>query len=213
MSSTVMRKPRYREVQREGRHRAQGSLHRDLGNSVGIHRISVEPVQARTRRTEGSKARSWPLIMSALPAFPNPTIRTATAADAQDIAQLSGQLGYPSTAEETIQRLRAVNRHSEHVVYVAEAGGRLVGWIHVFARPSLTTEPSAEVAGLVVDEDCRGRGIGEALMRAAERWAIEQGYRMVTLRSNVKRLRAHAFYERLGYETVKTSKSFRKILG
>jgi GNAT superfamily N-acetyltransferase len=49
-------------------------------------------------------------------------------------------------------------------------------------------------------------------MSAAERWAIEQGYRMVTLRSNVKRLRAHAFYERLGYETIKTSKSFCKIL-
>ena len=144
---------------------------------------------------------------------PNPTIRIATAADAEGIAQLSEQLGYPSTAEETIQRLRAVCRYSEHAVYVAEAEGRLVGWIHVFARPSLTTEPSAEVASLVVDEGCRGRGIGEELMKVAERWAIEQGYRMVTLRSNVKRLRAHTFYERLGYETIKTSKSFRKILG
>jgi predicted N-acetyltransferase YhbS len=150
--------------------------------------------------------------MNALTAFPNPKIRIATVADADSIAQLSGQLGYPSTADETIQRLRAVDHHSEHAVYVAEADGRLVGWIHVFARPSVTTEPSAEVAGLVVDEYCRGRGIGQALMSAAERWAIEQGYRMVTLRSNVKRLRAHAFYERLGYETIKTSKSFCKIL-
>ena len=122
------------------------------------------------------------------------------------------QLGYPSTIDETIQRLRAVERCSEHAVYVAEANGRLVGWLHVFARPSLTTEPSAEVAGLVVDEHCRSCGIGQALMSEAERWAIEQGYRIVTLRSNVTRVRAHAFYERLGYATVKTSKSFRKIL-
>ena len=151
--------------------------------------------------------------MNALADFPNPTVRIATAADAEGVAQLSGQLGYPTTAEETVERLRSVSRYSEHAVFVAEANGKLVGWVHVFMRPSLTTEHSAEIAGLVVDEHCRGRGIGQALMSQAERWAMEQGCRMVTLRSNLKRLRAHAFYERLGYETVKISKSFRKILG
>ena len=150
--------------------------------------------------------------MSALTASPNPTIRIATAGDAKNIAELSGQLGYPSTVEETTQRLQAVSRHSGHVVYVAEVNGGLVGWIHVFARPSLTAEPSAEVAGLVVDEQYRSCGVGQALMREAERWAELEGYSAVTLRSNVKRLRAHAFYEKLGYETIKTSKSFCKFL-
>lgn len=150
--------------------------------------------------------------MSALTVFAMPTIRIATVADAEEIAQLSGQLGYPSTAEEAVERLQAVNRHAEHAVYVAETNGRLVGWIHVFSRPSLSTEPSAEVAGLVVDEHCRSRGVGEALMRQAERWAKEQGCRTVRLRSNITRLRAHAFYERLGYEIIKTSKSFYKAL-
>ncbi|MFZ0708026.1 MAG: GNAT family N-acetyltransferase [Candidatus Korobacteraceae bacterium] len=142
-----------------------------------------------------------------------PTIRLATAGDLEDIARLSGQLGYPATPDETIERLRAINRYPEHAVFVAAADGKLAGWMHVFVRPSLTTETSAEIAGLVVDEHCRSHGVGEALIGEAERWATEQGCRMVTLRSNVKRLRAHAFYERLGYETVKTSKSFRKVLG
>jgi GNAT superfamily N-acetyltransferase len=158
----------------------------------------------------GAPAR---LILSTVTDREEPTIRLATAADAEGIAQLCGQLGYPSTADEAIQRLRAVTQYSEHAVFVAEADGRLAGWIHVFLRPSLTTEPSAEVAALVVDERFRSRGIGQALMSEAELWAVEQGYRMVTLRSSVKRLRAHAFYERLGYETIKTSKSFRKMLG
>ena len=144
---------------------------------------------------------------------PRPTIRLATAADAEEIARLSGQLGYPATAEEAIERLRAVSQYREHAVFVAEADGRLAGWIHVFLRPSLTTEPSVEVAGLVVDEHTRSHGLGQALLAEAERWTMEQGYRMVTLRSNVKRVRAHAFYERLGYENNKTSKSFRKVLG
>ena len=142
----------------------------------------------------------------------NLTIRVATADDAKDIAQLAGQLGYPATVEETVERLRVVNRHSQQAVYVAEASGKLAGWIHVFVRPSLTTEPSAEVAALVVDEQCRSRGIGQALMYEAERWAKEQGCMTVRLRSNVTRLRAHAFYERLGYETLKTSKTFCKFL-
>lgn len=142
-----------------------------------------------------------------------PTIRLAAAADAEDLARLSGQLGYPSTAEEAIGRLRAVSQYREHAVFVAEVDGRLAGWIHVFLRPSLTTEPSVEVAGLVVDEHTRSHGIGQGLLAEAERWAVEQDYHTVTLRSNVKRLRAHAFYERLGYETIKTSKSFRKVLG
>lgn len=142
----------------------------------------------------------------------NLTIRLATAADAEGIAQLAGQLGYPATVEETIQRLCVVNRHSQQAVYVAEANGRTAGWVHAFVRPSLTTEPSAEVAALVVDEQCRSRGIGQALMTEAERWAKQQGCVTVRLRSNVTRLRAHAFYERLGYETLKTSKTFCKFL-
>jgi GNAT superfamily N-acetyltransferase len=141
------------------------------------------------------------------------TIRMASAADAEDLARLSGQLGYPSTGPETIQRLAAVNRYPEHAVFIAETNGTMVGWLHVFVRPSLTTDSSAEVAGLVVDEHCRSYGIGQALLTEAERWAAEQACSMVTLRSNVKRLRAHAFYERLGYEAIKTSKSFRKIVG
>jgi GNAT superfamily N-acetyltransferase len=68
-----------------------------------------------------------------------------------------------------------VNRYAKHAVFVAEANGRLVGWIHVFARPSLTTDPSAKVAGLVVDKPFRGRGIGKPLVSQAERWAKEEG--------------------------------------
>ena len=150
--------------------------------------------------------------MNPSPTSADPTIRLASDADAEDIARLSGQLGYPTTSDETIERLGAVHRHSEHAVFVAEAAGRVAGWIHVFARPSLTTEFSAEIAGLVVDESCRSRGIGEALMQHVEQWARNNGCESVRLRSNITRARAHAFYERLGYELAKTSKTFCKLL-
>ena len=173
--------------------------------------VCVESAPASLKAMPGYKTQDRQ--MSSLTDSSKTKIRLATAADAEDIARLSGQLGYPSTADEALQRLQAINRYPEHAVFVAEANGALAGWMHVFVRPSLTTPASAELASLVVDEHCRSHGIGQALISQAERWAVEQGCRMVTLRSNVKRLRAHAFYERLGYETIKTSKSLRKVLG
>jgi len=128
-------------------------------------------------------------------------------------SRLSDQLGYPSTEEETTRRLLQVNGQSGHAVYVAEAAGRLIGWVHVFANHSLLADTPAEVAGLVVDENHRGRGVGRVLMQQAERWAQERGCRSVRLRSNVLRSRAHVFYERLGYRVIKSQKAFCKDLG
>ncbi len=50
------------------------------------------------------------------------------------------------------------------------------------------------------------------LMDQVERWSRQHGYGSVRLRSNVVRSRAHAFYERLGYEVIKTQKAFCKNL-
>jgi len=141
------------------------------------------------------------------------TIRLATIDDAEAVARLSDQLGYPSTEEETTRRLLQVNGQSGHAVYVAEADGRLVGWVHVFVNHSLLADTPAEVAGLVVDENHRGRGVGRVLMQQAERWAQERGCRSVRLRSNVLRSRAHLFYEKLGYRVIKSQKAFCKDLG
>jgi len=142
-----------------------------------------------------------------------PTIRPPIPEDAEAIARLSNQLGYPSTEEESAQRLCEVVRQSSHAVYVAECDGRLIGWVHVYVNHSLLADMPAEVAGLVVDENHRGRGLGRVLMEQVERWAKEQGCCSVRLRSNVLRSRAHVFYERLGYRVIKSQKAFCKDLG
>ncbi len=130
--------------------------------------------------------------------------------DAGAIARLSGQLGYLSTEEETARRLLEVNGQAGHAVYVADIGGKLVGWVHVYVNLSLVADKPAEVAGLVVDESARNRGIGAMLMEKAEQWAAEHGCGSVRLRSNVLRSRAHMFYERLGYRVIKSQRAFCK---
>ena len=100
-----------------------------------------------------------------------------------------------------------------HAVFVAESpDGQVVGWLHVHERHLVEHDVVAEVNGLVVEEAFRGRGAGQILMDKAEQWAREREIRTVVLRSNVIRVGAHAFYENLGYTTIKSQKMFRKDL-
>jgi GNAT superfamily N-acetyltransferase len=101
----------------------------------------------------------------------------------------------------------------EHDVFVAQLpDGDIAGWIAVFVYRCVETDARAEVSGLVVDERHRSQGVGQRLLERAEQWARERKCTAIGLRSNVIRSRAHAFYEREGYDHYKTQKSFRKNL-
>jgi N-acetylglutamate synthase-like GNAT family acetyltransferase len=140
-------------------------------------------------------------------------IRAASTADAERMAQLCQQLGYPASQEQVARRLDQIQREEGHAVYVAQrADGHVIGWVHVCRRHLVLAEPQAEIEGLVVDEGYRHGGVGRSLMEQTERWASAQGCAAVSLRSNVIRESAHAFYERIGYRHVKTQRAFRKCL-
>jgi GNAT superfamily N-acetyltransferase len=79
-------------------------------------------------------------------------------------------------------------------------------------RPLVQVDRAAEIEGLVVDEACRGQGIGRLLIRQIEQWVGEKGCDAIYVRSNIIRERAHGFYQELGYENIKTSLTFRKML-
>src|SRR5690606_28443107 len=80
-------------------------------------------------------------------------VRPAAPADLDALAALAGRLGYPSSAAEVEARLHLLTAHPGlHAVYVAEAEGAVVGWVHVFVGARLESEPFGELGGLVVDE-------------------------------------------------------------
>ena len=139
-------------------------------------------------------------------------IRLARPGDAAQLAELAGELGYPTTSKEMRQRLGRLKPATMHAVFVAEAGGKLTGWAHVSRNYVLEAPVRAELNGLIVSSLARSRGTGKQLLRAAEEWARKQKCTGVNLRSNVIRERAHAFYLREGYEHYKTQKAFRKPL-
>ena len=135
-------------------------------------------------------------------------IRAARDGDARAIAALSGELGYPTRAEDVGRRLTRVARADDHAVYVADDDGSVVGWIHVFASLRLESEPFAELGGLVVGEAWRGRGIGRRLIERASRWARDQSFEALRVRTRAEREDAHRFYRRIGFRLAKTQRVF-----
>jgi len=140
-------------------------------------------------------------------------VRPMTLRDAETVARLSGQLGYPSSADDEERRFRALAGDPDVALLVAEDGdGRVVGWIHTGVRRFLTSDTFAQIDGLVVEASARRRGAGRALVRAAEEWARGRGFSVLRIHSNVQRTEARSFYETVGYEVIKSQWVFRKTL-
>ena len=140
-------------------------------------------------------------------------IRKASLEDAQRIAALSGQLGYPTRTEAARSRLVDLARDAYHAIFVAESeSGVAIGWVHVFKTERVLCEPFAEIGGLIVDEDHRCKGVGLALLDRSEAWARQTGCSAVVVRSNVIRARAPGFYHGAGYALSKKQNVFQKSL-
>jgi GNAT superfamily N-acetyltransferase len=69
----------------------------------------------------------------------------------------------------------------------------------IVAGETRTLEQHGHIGMLVVTEEAQGKGVGGALMRAAEAWAREHGYRRLTLNVFEANRTARAVYEHLGY--------------
>jgi GNAT superfamily N-acetyltransferase len=139
-------------------------------------------------------------------------VRKARRDDAAPVAELSGTLGYPVTAEAMAERLGRVLPLETHAVFVAEVSGEIVGWTHGAEREMLELGCRCEILGLVVAEGQRGLGTGRRLVEAIEQWARGRGLDHIFVRSNIIRPESHPFYERIGYERYKTQHAYRKSL-
>ena len=140
-------------------------------------------------------------------------IRLAAPDDAERLAALSTQLGYPATTEGMRDRLADLLSDAHHAVFVARTtDSQVTAWIHVFKQKTLAGDGAAEIGGLIVDESCRGGGIGRTLVEQAAAWAHQRGCGSLCVRSNVVREDARRFYTGLGFDVIKKQAVFRKAL-
>ena len=101
--------------------------------------------------------------------------------------------------------LEAADEADLHLV--AEVDGVVVGSLDAFMRPlpsdgSMRMPRRGAMIGIAVDEGWRGRGIGTALLHAAEAWAIDRGFDSLELDVADPNGDARRLYERLGYGLV-----------
>ncbi len=101
----------------------------------------------------------------------------------------------------------------DQTVLVAEsAAHERLGFVHLHAATDFHTgERHGHVSDIVVAAEAEGRGVGAALMAAAEDWARARDFRLLTLHVFDGNRRARALYERLGYrlDIVKMTKTLK----
>jgi GNAT superfamily N-acetyltransferase len=128
-------------------------------------------------------------------------IRDVELNDASQLAALMCELGYETTPAEMEARLKLVLSNPAYKTFVAMMDGRVCGMIGTITCPSYEhNDPGGRVVALVTLSTARRRGIGRALVAAAEKDFAERGIRRVALNTQLTRENAHKFYESLGYE-------------
>ncbi len=107
----------------------------------------------------------------------------------------------------------AIEGGADRTVLIAvDDDGTRLGFVHLeTAIDFFTHERHGHVSTLVVDSAGEKRGLGRALLQAAERWARERGYRLLTLNVFEGNAAARRLYARAGF-TVDTIK-YVKLLG
>ncbi|MGV9454210.1 GNAT family N-acetyltransferase [Streptomyces sp. NPDC003635] len=127
-----------------------------------------------------------------------------TVCTAADVALLDQYM--PSPGRTSFHARRFARQEAGECTYlVARLDGRPVG--HTEMRWTGCAEPAVraacpgcpEIGGLAVVEELRSRGIGAALVRAAEELARRRGLTVVGIGVGKDNPRAAALYERLGY--------------
>jgi RimJ/RimL family protein N-acetyltransferase len=137
-------------------------------------------------------------IRAAEPADAPALVALATAVGSEPQGWLLADSQWRSVADER-RYVRALRRHPDGALIVAEAAGLVVGRLSIVrdAHPS-----SAHVAdlGLMVAASHRRRGIGSALLAAAEEWARGASVSKLELHVFPHNEAAIALYAGFGYE-------------
>jgi GNAT superfamily N-acetyltransferase len=128
------------------------------------------------------------------------TLRRAEPGDADRIATLFTDEGYPSGPSDILERLGRFSSPESQVI-VADHGGEVLGFIALHAVPRFEhSDRILRVMALVVDAGVRERGVGRLLMEEAERVGRELGAAWAEVTAGHHRPDARRLYEELGYD-------------
>lgn len=127
-------------------------------------------------------------------------LRSASLVDADDVAALLSEMGYPCDVDDAARRISAIVDNDRQALVVARCDGVVCGLLaldFMYYLPLGTT--TCRITALVVRNDAQGRGLGRRLLKEAERRARFGGAARLEITSGSQRSDAHAFYRACGY--------------
>lgn len=127
-------------------------------------------------------------------------LRSASLVDADDVAALLSEMGYPCDVDDAARRISAIVDNDRQALVVARCDGVVCGLLaldFMYYLPLGTT--TCRITALVVRNDAQGRGLGRRLLKEAERRARFGGAARLEITSGSQRSDAHAFYKACGY--------------
>jgi GNAT superfamily N-acetyltransferase len=136
---------------------------------------------------------------------PDVIVRPARPEDAESIAALLTEEGYPTGPSDVVTRLAGFEG-PDGAVLVADLDDRPLGFIALRAVPRFEHDDAfVRILALVVDPGARERGVGHRLMAAAEAFAAERAAAFVEVTAGRHRPEAKQLYEALGYDGTLTA--------
>jgi len=129
------------------------------------------------------------------------TIRIATPDDAPALAHLNAAFKGVDEPPEQLAACMPAVRDIETAL-LAELDGELAGFACLRVVPCLLyAAPYAELTELYVEPAYRRRGVGRALIAAAERLARERAAEDVIIMTRINNAAAQALYRTMGYDS------------
>jgi GNAT superfamily N-acetyltransferase len=121
--------------------------------------------------------------------------------DAERLAALMTQLGYPTGADAMRSRLTKILAREDFRTWIADVSGNVVAMAGVQLSPSYERDGTVgRLVAFVVDEAWRRLGIGALLLKEVEQRLSDGGIVRVVVNAANHRSDAHAFYRGLGYQ-------------
>lgn len=132
--------------------------------------------------------------------LPDADLRSASLVDADDVAALLTELGYPCDTGDAARRIRTIIDNDRQALVVARVGGVVAGLVALDFMYYLPLDTvTCRINALVVSSSARGNGLGRQLLREAERRARAGGAARLELTSGSQRTDAHPFYRACGF--------------
>lgn len=144
------------------------------------------------------------------------TVREIVESDRSDWLRLREALWPGSLADHDAEtRGYFEEPHEQVIIFVAEVDGQVIGFLELDHRkyaPGCQSSPVPFIEGWYVDPRLRGRGVGRALVEAAEARARDAGHREIASDVEIDNADGIAAHLALGYGEVERVVCFRRSL-